>query len=113
MKIKEEIIMPVLNCTARTCVYNKEEYCSKGDIVVDGSNAKVADETYCSSFVERSGSAMNSIGGECGCKTINVDCKACQCTFNNQEKCSADKITITGASACHCDETKCGSFELN
>lgn len=61
--------MPLLNCTARTCVYNKEEYCSKGDIVVDGSNAKVADETCCSSFVERSGSAMNSVGGECGCKT--------------------------------------------
>ena len=51
MKIKEEIIMPLLNCTARTCVYNKEEYCSKGDIVVDGSNAKVADETCCSSCV--------------------------------------------------------------
>lgn len=113
MKIKEEMIMPLLNCTARTCVYNKEEYCSKGDIVVDGSNAKVADETCCSSFVERSGSAMNSVGEECGCKTIDVNCKACQCTFNNQEKCSADKITITGASACHCDETKCGSFELN
>lgn len=105
--------MPLLNCTARTCVYNKEEYCSKGDIVVDGSNAKVADETCCSSFVERSGNATNSASEGCGCKTIAVDCKACQCAFNNQEKCSADKITIAGASACNCNETKCGSFELS
>ena len=24
--------MPLLSCTARTCLYNKNEYCSKGDI---------------------------------------------------------------------------------
>ena len=45
--------MPLLSCTARTCIYNKDEYCSKGDILVDGSEAKVADETCCRSFEER------------------------------------------------------------
>ena len=31
--------MPLLSCTARTCVYNKDEYCSKGDILVEGRSA--------------------------------------------------------------------------
>ncbi|MFR5335004.1 MAG: DUF1540 domain-containing protein [Blautia producta] len=104
-------MMPALSCTAKTCVYNKNEYCSKGDILVDGDTAKTADETCCRSFVEKKGSAKNSVDTGCGCKTIAVDCKACECTFNKQEKCHADKITITGTSACKCDETCCGSFQ--
>ena len=45
--------MPLLSCTARTCLYNKNEYCSKGDIQVDGPNAQRPDETCCKSFVEK------------------------------------------------------------
>ena len=37
--------MPALSCTAKTCVYNKNEYCSKGDIQVGGTTAKTVDET--------------------------------------------------------------------
>lgn len=100
--------MPLLNCTARTCLYNVDEYCSKGDIKVDGRTATKADETCCQSFQERKDSAANSC--RCGSETIHVDCSACHCAFNTHEKCKADKITITGAAACHKDETTCGSF---
>ena len=31
--------MPALKCSAMTCVYNKGELCSKGDIKVGGSGA--------------------------------------------------------------------------
>lgn len=102
--------MPLLSCTARTCVYNKDEYCSKGDIVVDGKNATVSDETCCSSFKERRGDSVSNSTG-CGCKTIYVDCKACDCTFNCDEKCEAEEITITGASALKPEETECRSFQ--
>ena len=51
--------MPLLSCTARNCVYNKEEYCSKGDILVDGRTAEKADETCCRSFTERKEGASN------------------------------------------------------
>ena len=55
--------MPMLRCSATTCLYNKEEYCSKGDIMISGEQAKYADETNCASFVERKdGSAVNSTG---------------------------------------------------
>lgn len=102
--------MPALNCTARTCVYNKNEYCSKEDIQVGGTTAKTVDETCCNSFVERKAGMENAVDTGCGCKTIQVDCKAGECTFNNDKKCEANQITITGASACKCDETCCGSF---
>jgi hypothetical protein len=102
--------MPLLSCTAKSCIYNSDEYCSKGDILVSGEDAKQPDETCCSSFRERTGESVSNSEG-CGCKTISVDCEACQCVFNDDERCSADKITINGASACHCDDTRCGSFE--
>ena len=67
--------MPMLRCSATTCLYNKEEYCSKGDIMISGEQAKYADETNCASFVERKdGSAVNSTG--CGCERINIQCQA-------------------------------------
>lgn len=103
-------IMPLLSCTARTCMYNKNEYCSKGDILVDGSTAKTADETCCRSFVEKKEGAKNSMDTGSASPSICVDCKACECSYNKSEKCDAGKITITGASACRCDDTKCGSF---
>lgn len=34
--------MTILKCSAMTCVYNKEQLCSKGDIDVTGENATSA-----------------------------------------------------------------------
>lgn len=101
--------MPLLSCTARTCMYNKEEYCSKGDILVDGDAAKTPDETCCRSFVERKENSTNAVLGTPS-KTIDVECRACNCTFNCHEKCDADRITITGTGASTSEDTKCGRF---
>lgn len=35
--------MPLLNCTVKSCLYNKDEYCAKGDILVDGRTAKMSE----------------------------------------------------------------------
>ena len=103
--------MPMLKCSATTCLYNQEEYCSKGDIVVSGEEqAHHADETNCSSFVERSESSMTNSTG-CGCEKIHIQCKAHDCVYNAGEKCEAAQVNIAGAGACVCQETKCGTFE--
>lgn len=102
--------MPLLSCTTRTCMYNKDEYCSKGDILVDGDFAKTPDETCCRSFVERKEGADNSVAGTPS-QSIAVDCRATKCTFNCREKCDADRITITGTGAMTSGDTKCGSFD--
>ena len=47
--------MPALQCSAVKCMYNKDNLCSKGDIQVKGDHAATENETWCSSFVEKTG----------------------------------------------------------
>lgn len=101
--------MPLLNCTAVNCIYNKEELCSKGDILVDGESAEHSSDTCCHSFKEAAdGSMSNSTGS--GSASIYVDCKACECSYNKEEKCHANAIDIEGSNACECEQTQCGTF---
>ena len=99
--------MTILKCSAMTCVYNKEQLCSKGDIDVTGENATSANETSCGSFRERTGSSMkDSYTDDCGCDKIQIDCKAHNCTYNDNCKCTASSIQVDGsnahASSLHC-----------
>lgn len=104
--------MPLLNCLATTCVHNKEEYCSKNDIKVGGSNATSSDQTCCESFEERREGSMTNCAS-CGTASEKTDvcCKACDCDYNEAEHCHAGKIGIAGSNACKSDETKCGTFK--
>ena len=45
--------MTKLECSVKNCVYNEEPYCCKGDIMVEGRDAKNTSETACASFQER------------------------------------------------------------
>ena len=87
--------MPALSCSAMTCVYNQNELCSKGDIRVGGSGAKSSMETCCESFKERGEGTMSNSTG-CGCTKIGVDCKAQNCTFNDNCKCEAGVFRAGG-----------------
>lgn len=103
--------MPALKCSAITCVYNKEELCSKGDIQITGDMAKTPDQTSCGSFQERKGASMtDSCASGCGCDTIQVDCEACKCMYNDDRKCSASQIGIAGPNATNSQQTMCGTF---
>lgn len=101
--------MTQLDCTVSSCMYNKDNYCSKGDITIGGKNASNSGDTCCESFRERkSGSAMNSTGHPSS--TIDVDCEAEKCRYNEGCKCHAGHIGIAGGQACQCEETECASF---
>lgn len=80
-----------------TCVYNQNELCSKGDIRVGGSGAKSSMETCCESFKERGEGTMSNSTG-CGCTKIGVDCKAQNCTFNDNCK-ARPEISISPETA--------------
>ncbi len=104
--------MTILRCSATTCVYNKDELCSKGEIDVIGESAMAADETSCGSFRERSyDSTQNSFTEGCGCEKINIDCAAQKCTYNENCRCTAAAIDVAGNGACDCRDTKCSTFE--
>ncbi len=103
--------MTILHCSATTCVYNKNQLCSRGGIEVTGSGARHADETCCGSFREQgSDSVTNSTGEQCGCEKIDIDCKANECTYNKHCRCTAAAIDIAGPNACSCQDTKCSTF---
>lgn len=101
--------MTQLKCSVETCMYNDNRLCAKGDIMVGGQNAASPNETRCDSFKERTGSTSNSVNS--GEKNIQVGCKAENCVFNEECKCSAEEIGIAGSNACSCAETECASFE--
>ena len=48
---------------------------------------------------------------QCCCKdNIEVVCKACDCTFNEDCRCTAKHIGIAGGAACDCKDTECATF---
>ena len=101
--------MTFLDCSVTGCVYNEDRCCCKGEIKVEGSDAKRNDETCCASFRERrSGAARNA--DKRISKVIEVNCEACGCVFNEGRKCCAEHIGIAGGNACDCQETECASF---
>lgn len=102
--------MTKLKCSVQSCMYNEDSLCCKGDIKVEGKDAKATRETSCSSFKERS--------HDCGCntvghksKTIDVDCDAVKCVYNENLKCQAKQIGIAGSGhAKESKETECATF---
>lgn len=101
--------MTRLDCSVTSCMYNQDNYCSKGDITIGGRNAACSGDTCCESFHKRgTGAGTNSISHPSA--NIEVDCEAQECKFNANCKCSASHIGIQGRDACECKQTECGSF---
>lgn len=102
--------MPILDCSATSCTYNKDKLCAKGDILVAGSDAEKSCETQCDSFI--------GAGRDCYCNSssngkerIAVKCEAINCLFNLNRTCSAEHIGIAGQQAHSSSETECSSFQ--
>jgi delta-aminolevulinic acid dehydratase/porphobilinogen synthase len=104
--------MTVLDCSVTGCAYNEDRCCCKGDIKVEGKDAKKTAETRCGSFKEK-GCDCGSNAVKRGSKEIDVVCDACNCSFNENHKCGAGHIGIAGGDACNCQETECASFACN
>lgn len=100
--------MTQLDCTVSSCMYCKDNYCRKGDITISGKNASHPGDTCCESFQERKDGASNSNGHPSA--TVNVDCEAEKCKYNENCSCHAGHIGIAGGQACKCQETECTSF---
>lgn len=101
--------MTILDCTVTGCVYNADKCCCKGDIMVEGKKAKHNAQTCCGSFKERRLQGTLNVEKDVS-KEIDVSCKACNCQFNKDKKCTAKHIGIAGGDACESRETECASF---
>lgn len=101
--------MPNLDCTVTNCFHNQDKYCCKAGILVEGAKAKNSSETCCGSFQEKSETSMKN-ALEQPKKMTDVQCKACDCTYNEDCTCHAESIGVSGSNACSCKETECMTF---
>ena len=101
--------MTKLDCAVTGCAYNDEKCCCKGDITVEGRNAEESHGTCCGSFKEAGENRAKNVACHPS-KSIEVDCEAEHCIYNEKCKCTAEHIGIAGGNACTCGETACSSF---
>ena len=76
--------MTFLDCSVTGCTYNADHCCCKGEIRVEGQQAKRTEDTCCASFKERKGNETNALKRVS--KEIEVCCDACNCKFNEDKK---------------------------
>jgi len=107
---KEEQKMPVLNCSVTSCIHNADERCCKGNILVEGADAKVSEATCCASYYERDEDSYRN-QYETPDMTLQVDCEAHHCRFNDNSECHAEHIGIAGSNATCSEDTCCASFQ--
>jgi hypothetical protein len=107
--------MPKLNCNVKNCYYNESKQCCRDEIQVQGEEATVVDATYCGNFKEK----LDSVTAKtCHCESapeemLTVKCEAKNCIYNDNAKCHAAEIGISGNGAKHQSQTECGSFECS
>lgn len=104
--------MPILNCTVGNCHFNEDNLCCLGGIKVEGKNADASDDTACGSFEERARDRYTSAVEKYGypARTSDIDCKAVQCNYNDDCKCKAGEIQVSGPNACDSCDTECSTF---
>ena len=102
--------MPDLSCHAVNCIHNADHCCCKSEIRVDGSKARKKDHTCCGSFdYDGEADAPRNASEEPHLK-LSVDCEAAHCIYNEDFRCRADHIDISGSSADHPEGTLCETF---
>ena len=104
--------MAELRCAVESCSYNKEKYCSKGDIMVGGKHAEKEDKTCCESFARiREGHDAYTSSLSHPSRIISIDCEAVKCIYNSNYKCIAEHVDIKGSGADDSRETACATFK--
>lgn len=71
------------------------------------------DETCCGSFQSKGyGRSCCTNSDQHVHEKVDVHCEASTCRYNEELKCSASSIGISGPNASYCEETECASFAM-
>ena len=90
-------------------MYNEANCCHKGNIKVEGEDAKESEDTCCGSFAERGDRCAKNVTGDAP-KNIEVACCAANCVFNKEEKCSRCQLGFPGGNGLNWLLTECPIF---
>ncbi len=99
-----------LDCNVKTCIHNADNCCCRGNILVEGQDARKKESTCCASFYEKTDNSYRN-KYETPDVALAVDCDAVNCRFNENRICKAEHINISGGSAADVRETQCSTFE--
>ena len=103
--------MTKLDCSVKNCVHNSDNCCCKEAIVVDGCKAKECCETCRGSFSENDGGMFKNLF-KTPEKSLKIDCEAVNCKHNEDHRCTAGHVGITGDGASEAEQTECATFEM-
>ena len=102
--------MTILDCSVTGCMYNEANCCHKGNIKVEGEDAKESEDTCCGSFDENTGDSFKNLFKTPETR-LEVNCEAVNCVFNEGHRCAAEHIGIGGGKASSASQTECTSFK--
>lgn len=101
-----------LECSVTACRHNVDDLCDLPGIKVEGPGACCSDQTCCESFEPRSSSGSNYTSIYGAAPETSIDCKAQNCTYNNNCHCEAECVCV----GCSCQDvsgksgTECCTF---
>ena len=99
-------------CTVTECKHNDDHCCCKSEILVntDSKNDCSCGCTCCASFDENKGGKFTNLFKTPETR-LEIACDAVKCVYNEEHRCSAERIDISGDGACECTETRCSTFK--
>ena len=89
--------MAELTCSVNTCASHNGGYCCRNSIKIDGHSAVMKDQTFCGSFQQKTGGAVNAACGSTPNPHMEIRC--------------SENVTVSGGSVTEMTETICDSFE--
>ena len=103
--------MSEISCTAHTCAYNSDSYCTLKSVHVSGQKAKKSCDTACDSFYLGTPAETNAVISQISAPQSNcIECSAGKCLYNESGHCKAVNVDINGIGADCSARTECGTF---
>lgn len=101
--------MTTLDCNVKECTHNEDNCCCLSNIEVKGSCADKCDDTCCGSYAKKEANAASN-STQSPKFNLSIMCQATDCVYNEEKKCSANHVDISGMHAMTEDETICSTF---
>lgn len=104
--------MTNLECHVTDCASNAQGSCCRPNIGIAGKAASDCAQTCCASFEQKQDSVSNAVRFDQPNQSLEVDCGACNCTYNEDGKCDADCICVetSDSRTSTKSQTECATF---
>lgn len=104
--------MTKLGCSVTSCAYNQSQCCCLPKIQVHGTHAENSHETCCHSYCTKSDAAAQNSAFQFTVPdtSLEVACTARNCQYNENNRCHAEQIDISGKGASCKTDTECTTF---